>query len=85
VFLNYALGLEYLSEKNFTQAEQQFRKTIFLDENYLGAHYQLGKTLEHLARVHEALEAFNDGLNKAKQQKNRKSQNEFEEAIFLLE
>lgn len=85
VFLNYALGLEFFSEKNFVEAKKQFEKTLSIDKNYLGAYYQLGKTFEALEKIEEALKTFKDGLFSSINQKNFKAKNEFEEAIFLLE
>ena len=46
VFLNYALGLEFFSEKNFIEAINQFEKTLSIDKNYLGLDYFLKETLK---------------------------------------
>ena len=86
IFLQYALGLEYAKEEiTFSDAEAQFKLAIQLDENYLAAYYQLGQLYEQWQKVPEALEYYKIGQAKAKTVGNRKSANEFEEAIFLLE
>ncbi len=86
LFLNFALGLEYLTNsESLHLAEQQFKLVLQHDANYLAAYYQLGKLLEASERKTQALEIFQQGLNIAKQQKNNKAVNEFSEAIFMLE
>ncbi len=85
VFLNYALGLEYVAELSLAEAELQFKKAIALDPNYFTAYYQMGKLLEAQLKNEKALEYFKEGLTKAAEQKNNKAINEFNEAIFMLE
>ncbi|MBL7919196.1 MAG: hypothetical protein JNJ40_02715 [Bacteroidia bacterium] len=85
LFLNYALGTEYVGEKDVDRAEFQFKKVIEMDVNYIAAYYQLGKLFESLSKNKEALEYYNLGLEKAKLVKNNKAINEFGEAIFMLD
>lgn len=86
LFLNFALGLEYLTKsETIGLAEQQFKLVLNYDVNYLAAYYQLGKLLESSERKAQAIELFQQGLTIAKQQKNNKAVNEFSEAIFMLE
>ncbi|MBA2610622.1 MAG: hypothetical protein H0U95_01535 [Bacteroidetes bacterium] len=85
IFLNYALGIEYVGELDVIQAEFQFKKVIGLEPEYIAAYYQLGKLFESQLKNTEALEFFKAGLEKAKAMKNNKAVNEFGEAIFMLE
>lgn len=85
LFLNYALGIEYLTVSRFTESEVQFKKVLTLDVNYIAAYYQLGKLLEAQTKTQEALEHYHSGLEKAKLKKDNKAINEFGEAIFMLE
>lgn len=86
LFANYALGIEFLNNVDtLGEAEKQFKKTLTLDPNYIAAYYQLGKLFESQSNIAEALNYFRSGLEKARLQKNNKSINEFNEAIFLLE
>lgn len=85
IFLNYALGVEYVGELNVSDAEQQFKKVLRLNPDYIPAFYQLGKLFESLTKTDEALKFYREGLEKARQQKNNKAINEFGEAIFMLE
>jgi len=84
LFLNYAIGIEYVSLQNFEEAESQFKKVISFDENYIAAYYQLGKLFEAQSKNDVALPYFRNGLELARRKKD-KSIHEFEEAIFLLE
>lgn len=86
LFLNYALGLEYANDlSRVADAESQFKIVLSLDNNYIPAYYQLGRLFASLMRIPEALEYYNIGLQKAREQKNNKAINEIGEAIFLLE
>jgi Tfp pilus assembly protein PilF len=85
VFLNYALGLEFVSELNLDDGEKQFKKTLELDPNYIAAYYQLGKVYESRVQNEEALRIYREGLKKAREQGNTKAAGEFDEAIFMLE
>jgi tetratricopeptide (TPR) repeat protein len=86
VFLNYALGLEYLAIPTRTSdTERQFKLVLELDPNYIPAYYQLGQLFTSLQRTSEALDYYKIGLEKAKEQKNNKAINEIGEAIFMLE
>lgn len=86
LFLNYALGIEYAANsKALKQAEDKFKYVLSLDENYLAAYYQLGKLYEVQQNIAEALNYFKRGLEKAKEKKDNKAVNEFNEAVFMLE
>lgn len=85
IFLNYALGLEYVAELALNDAEKQFKKVLELDSEYIAVYYQMGKLFESQLKNEEALQYFKTGLSKAISQKNNKAVNEFNEALFMLE
>lgn len=86
LFTNYALGIEYSNNSTeLDKAEEQFKKVLMIDPDYIPAHYQLGKLFESQTNIPEALQYFKKGLELARIQKNNKATNEFNEAIFLLE
>lgn len=86
VFLNYALGLEYVMQKStFDLAEAQFIKVKQLNPQYIAAYFQLGQLYVAMQKKEAALLTFNQGLALAKDLKNNKAVNEISEAIFLLE
>lgn len=84
LFLNYALGLEYVSESVMDKAEGAFKQVLSLDESYIPAYYQLGKLMEQ-QNSSAALVYFKKGLKVAQEKKDHKAINEFGEAIFMLE
>jgi Tfp pilus assembly protein PilF len=86
IFLNYALGIEYIANpESYSLAEEQFKKVLLLNPEYIAVYYQLGKLFEAQAKNVEALEYYKIGLTKAREQKNNKAINEFGEAVFMLE
>ena len=85
IFLNYSLAIEYMAENNLELALEQFLKVLDFQENYIPAHYQLGKLWELKQDSGNALNYYRKGLEFAMHQKNNKAVNEFREAIFLLE
>jgi tetratricopeptide (TPR) repeat protein len=84
LFLNYALGIEYVALSDSQKAENQFNKVMALDNNYIAVYYQMGKLFEQESKTLEALNLYKIGLTKAREKKD-KSISEFEEAIFMLE
>mgnify|MGYP003394114592 CR=1 FL=1 len=85
VFLNYALAVEFVGQEKYTEAENQFLKTLQLNTEYLPCYYQLGQVSEKLSKEKEALEYYYKGVELAKKQNNNKALNELNEAIWMLE
>lgn len=85
IFLNYSLGLEYVANSNFNLAEEQFKKVIQIQQDYIPAFFHLAKLYEQKNEVMEALKFYKQGLEFAKKQGNNKAVNELSEAIFMLE
>lgn len=65
VFLRYSLGMEYASEKRHDLAVQEFRKCIELDESYLAAYVEAGKSLRSAGQLGQAREVFAEGMELA--------------------
>lgn len=85
LFLNYALGMEYMGLFNWQFAEETFLKVLQLNSEYIPVFYQLGKLHEATGKNEVALNYYKQGLELAKAQKQTKAINEFGEAIFMLE
>ena len=85
VFLNYALALEFETEKKYEEAEQQFLKTFQIDNEYLPCFYRLGQIAEKIRTPEQAVKYYKAGLDLAKKQGDNKTASELTEAIFLLE
>lgn len=84
-FLNYALALEYAKINDVKNAIALIENLLTRDENYLGAYYQLGKYHELEGQKEKAISIYNKGVLIAKKQKNNKTLNELNEALWLLE
>ena len=84
-FLNYALALEYAKANDMDKAIILLEKIIERDANYLGAYYQLGNYYEETGNIHEAIDIYTKGIGIAKQQNNRKTLGELNEALMMLE
>jgi len=85
IFLNYALGMELISDQYYKEAREQFLKTLELKPDHFACYYQLGQISEKMNKETEAIEFYKKGLELAQQQKNAKAVNEFNEAIWMLE
>lgn len=85
LFLNYALALEHVATENYTEAEEQFLKTLSIGADYLPCYYQLGQLYEKLANTEKALTYYKQGVELANKQGNKKALGELNEAIWLLE
>lgn len=83
-FLNYALALEY-GKENVKKAIEIIEELLLRDENYLGAYYQLGKYYEQLQQNEKAVIVYQRGIKIAQQQKNKKTEGELNEALWMLE
>ncbi len=85
LFLNYALAVEFVGQEKYREAENQFLKTLQLNNEYLPCYYQLGQTAEKLNKEKEALAYYHKGVELAKKQNNNKALNELNEAIWMLD
>ena len=84
-FLNYALALEYAKANNLTKAIELIEAVLTRDENYLGAYYQLGSYYELTGQKQNAISIYKKGIAIAKQQNNKKTLGELNEALMMLE
>jgi len=84
-FLNYALALEYAKSNELLKAIEIIENIISKNADYLPSYYQLGKFYEQLNQNEKAIEIYKKGVVIAQKQKNNKTLNELNEAIFLIE
>ncbi len=54
----YRTGYVYFSQGNYERAQEEYRKALELDPQYVEARYWLGKTLEQMGRIREALQEW---------------------------
>lgn len=84
-FLNYALAIEYAKSGDVKKAIEIIEILLIREANYLGAYYQLGKYYEQIEQPDIAAAIYNKGIVIAKQQKNKKTEGELNEALWMLE
>jgi uncharacterized protein HemY len=65
VFLQYSLGMEYASGRRYKDAVQAFKRCIDLDEEYLPAYVEAGKSLRSGGELDAAREMFARGMELA--------------------
>ncbi|MFT7589179.1 MAG: tetratricopeptide (TPR) repeat protein [Limisphaerales bacterium] len=85
LFLQYALALEFGKLNQVELAIESLLKLLEKAPDYLGAYYQLGKYYELISDKEKALSIYQQGLDIAQQQGDRKTLMELKEAINLLE
>ncbi len=83
-FARYALGLEYISLKEFDSAKDIFEELRILDPNYVATYYQLGKTYEQLGDETQARKIYEKGIYVASSQSDSHTKEELEQALNEL-
>ena len=65
VFLHYSLAMEYAAGERFDEAAEEFGKCVELDDEYLPAYVEAGKSLRSAGRLDEARDIFAAALDVA--------------------
>lgn len=84
-FITYGIALEYLSLKNYNEAEKYLKIVLERDPGYIAAYMQYGQLKEKLNQLSQAREIYSKGINKAKEAGDKKSAAEMEEFLNELE
>ena len=78
LFLNHALALEYIKIGERQKALQYFEKNRSTDPNYVATYYHLGKLLEGLGNIKNALHIYEEGMKISKLLGDQHSYNELQ-------
>jgi tetratricopeptide (TPR) repeat protein len=84
-FLNYALAVEFEKEGRIDEATVHLQNMIKSHPEYLPIYYKLGKLFEDQQQFNEAKKSYLLGKDLAVKQYNKKTLNELEEALWLIE
>ncbi len=84
-FTTYAIALEYISMKDYAQAEKYLRLLLDNDAGYVPAYMQYAQLKEKLNQPDEAKQLYRQGIIKAKEAGDKKSAVEMEEFLNELE
>ncbi len=79
-FLQHALALEYVKIGNDGDAKKLFDEILKREPTYLGSYYHLGKLLERLGDVKNAIHVYQRGMEVAKEANDSHSYNELQAA-----
>jgi Tfp pilus assembly protein PilF len=74
--LRYSLGLEYAKAGNLEKSAEHLREAVRRDPLYSAAWKALGKCLTDLQRPDEALAAYRQGIEAARQKGDRQAEKE---------
>ena len=64
-FTRYAIGLEYITSKEYDEAIKFLESVLALDKNYLAAYQQLGHIYAITNRKDKAVEVYQRGIESA--------------------
>ncbi len=81
-FTRFALAQEYLSRGQVDEALEFFEGLVDTDPDYVGTYYHLGKLYEELGRTDAAIETYEDGIEVAREQRDKKSLAELHDALL---
>ena len=84
-FTIYGIALEYLSLKDYANAEIYFRILLETDPSYVPGYMQFAQLKEKLNQINEAKSIYRKGIEKAKATGDRKFAIEMEEFLNGLE
>ena len=74
--LRYSLGLEYAKTGDHARAVEYLREAVARDPKYSAAWKMLGKSLTEIQENDEALAAYRQGIEAAKQKGDRQDEKE---------
>lgn len=83
-FVRYAIGLEYIGRRNFSEALNWFEELRKVDPDYLPTYYQLGSVYEELDREDDAKKIYEEGLVIGRKQNDLHTVSELQGALDQL-
>lgn len=84
-FLQHALALEYIKAGNETDARKLFEEILNREPGYVGSYYHLGKVLERMGEMQNAIHIYKKGMEMAKFANDAHAFNELQAACEDLE
>ena len=84
-FLQHALALEYIKIGDDADAKQLFEEILNREPGYVGSYYHLGKLLERIGEIQNAIDVYKKGMEMAKSVNDSHAYNELQAACEDLE
>jgi tetratricopeptide (TPR) repeat protein len=83
-FLRYGLAMEFRNTGDMEAAMREFRSVIAHNADYVPAYFHGGQTLERMARVDEARELYQSGIEASLRTGDAHARSELEGALSML-
>ncbi|MDA0683165.1 MAG: tetratricopeptide repeat protein [Bacteroidetes bacterium] len=84
-FIRFAMASEYVKLGELESGRQHFESLRESDPSYVGLYYHLGKLLERLERIEEAVSVYRDGIGIATRLKDLHARSELQSALLEAE
>lgn len=84
-FTLYSIAYEYAKGDQHLSAIQFFLKLRKIHPQYMGLYYHLGKSYEKVQKTADAERIYREGINMARQQRDRHALSELQSALNDLE
>lgn len=84
-FTKFALALEYLKQEDLAKALNLFEDILSSDPDYIGTYYHLGKLYQRMDRTGEAVQTYQQGVDKARKAQDMHALSELQAALMELE
>ncbi|MFO8231377.1 MAG: tetratricopeptide repeat protein [Longimonas sp.] len=81
-FTQFALAREHLKQDDLDTAQAYFEQLVAQQPDYLGTYYHLGKLYERRGAVEQAIETYEQGIDIARKQRDRKNLSELQDALM---
>lgn len=81
-FTQFALAQEHLKQGDLDIAQEYFETLVAEQPDYVGTYYHLGKLYERRGAVEQAIETYEQGVDVARTQRDRKNLSELQDALM---
>ena len=81
-FTQFALAQEHLKRDDLDAAQSYFEQLVAEQPDYVGTYYHLGKLYERRGHVERAIETYEQGIEVARAQRDRKNLSELQDALM---
>jgi len=81
-FTQFALAQEHLKQDDLDTAQMYFERLVEEQPEYVGTYYHLGKLYEQRNAVEQAIETYEQGIDIARKQRDRKNLSELQDALM---
>mgnify|MGYP006426182873 CR=1 FL=1 len=81
-FTRFALAQEHLKQEDLDAAQSYFEALVDEQPDYVGTYYHLGKLYERRGHTEQAISTYEQGIEVARTQRDRKNLSELQDALL---